>query len=117
MKQDFPDIFALATNPTAQVESYLLMHGESIVWNPVLRRDVFDWELSRVSDFMRRLYGSKVLGGLRIVVFGAQGKGMSSRSNLEQDFFMPTPQALGPCKEVWYNGTPLKVQFFIRTVA
>lgn len=63
LKLDFPDIFAIAAHPTARVESYLSSHGGSVVWNLVLR-NVFDWELSRVLDFMRRLYGSKVRVGI-----------------------------------------------------
>lgn len=33
------------------------------------------------------------------------------------DFFNTAPQASGPWKEVWYNGTPPRVQFFLWTLA
>lgn len=48
-KQDFPYVFGLVADPTIVVASNFLIQRGEIVWSSVLRRDLFDWEVSRVT--------------------------------------------------------------------
>lgn len=82
----------------------------------MLRRNVFDWELLRVSDFLRRLYWLKVCVGAEDRRIWQSGKGDEFSIKSCYDFFILTPQESRPWKEVWCNGTPPKVQFFMWTV-
>lgn len=49
LKMEFPDVFALAVDPHARVAADFSIQGGEIVWSPVLRCNLFDWEIPRVT--------------------------------------------------------------------
>lgn len=63
LKQDFPNVFAMASDLNAVVTSYLSTHGGEVVWMPSLKRGAFDWEIPRVTQFLTRLNDSQVYLG------------------------------------------------------
>lgn len=60
LKQDFPDMFRLAADPTAVVASNFSIQGNVIVWSPVLRPDLFHREISRVIYLLAHLQRSHI---------------------------------------------------------
>lgn len=62
LKKDFPNAFAMATDPKAVVASYFSTHGGEVVWMLALRQDAFDWELSRVTQLWLVTWVASLLG-------------------------------------------------------
>lgn len=117
LKEEFPDIYAMADNPTSIVASYMIIQREEVVRAPKLRRAAFDWEILRLTQLLNRLQGVRVnIGGLdrRVWRKGIEGA-FSVRSYY--DHVRGRGEVVGPWKMIWYNVVPLKVQFFVWTAA
>lgn len=93
------------------------MDGQGVVWHPIFRRAAFDREIPRLAQLLARLQNNKVHLGEedRRVWLGDPGGKFSVKAcyahfvNIEED--------QGPWGLVWYNTVPLKIRFFLWTVA
>lgn len=47
--------FAMASDPSSVVALYMSIQGEGVVWQPILRRGAFDWEIPWVTQLLERL--------------------------------------------------------------
>lgn len=52
LKYDFPDVFDLIVDPSSLVAANFTVCGREIVWNPTLRRNLYDWKILRVIEFL-----------------------------------------------------------------
>lgn len=55
LKLNFPGVFDLVGDPSSSVVANYSVSGGGIVWNLVLRRNLQDWEIPRMSEFLARL--------------------------------------------------------------
>lgn len=53
--QAFPSIYQLAINPHALVSDYFEIRNGKALWQPILRRLMFDWEVSPIASLLGRL--------------------------------------------------------------
>lgn len=63
MALDFLAIFSMAVDTNAVVTTYVSNAGGALVWQPILRRDAFDWEIPRVVQLLDRFQGKQVCSG------------------------------------------------------
>lgn len=59
----FLDLFAIIEDPYTIVSRCFSVEGNGVVWHPIFRRDVFDWETPRVVQFLSRLQDTWVYIG------------------------------------------------------
>lgn len=64
LKHDFPDLVNLAVDPSAMVAENMSVQSVEIVWNPVFRWNLFDWEIPQVINLLARLQASHINLGL-----------------------------------------------------
>lgn len=86
-----------------------------MIWNLPLRRNLFDWEVPRVIEFLAHLQDSHInldLEDRRVWKFSTGDK-FSVKSCYGH--VVRSRMVVGPWKEIWYNGIPSKVQFFMWT--
>lgn len=115
LKHDFPDLVDLVVDPIAMVVENMSFQNGEIVWNPIFRRNLFDWEIPRVIELLARPQATLIILGQedRRAWKPSKGNEFSVKScyrhvnRLRED--------VGFWKEVWYNGLPPKVQFFMWT--
>ncbi|XP_058070920.1 uncharacterized protein LOC131219954 [Magnolia sinica] len=60
LKRDFPNIFRLSTNQSIHVADCFSTTGCQIVWNPMCRRNLLDWEIDEYAALQRRIIGCKI---------------------------------------------------------
>lgn len=115
LKYDFPDLWELVVEPTCLVATNFLVCGREIVWNSALRRNMHDWEIPRVADFLARLQMGCLDPdqGDRQVWKVASGGEFSAKSCYGS--IAMTGQREGPWRDVWYDKVPPKIQFFMWT--
>ncbi|XP_035539054.1 uncharacterized protein LOC109012013 [Juglans regia] len=62
-KNDFPSLFQIARLQDASVADSLSFLSNSMHWSVDFVRNVNDWEVTVISDFLRRLYELKIVQG------------------------------------------------------
>lgn len=60
LKLVYPDVFTLAVEPTSVIASNFSILGGWTIWSLVLRRELFDWEIPRVTQLLDHLQGSHI---------------------------------------------------------
>lgn len=65
LKDIFPNVYLLAANRLAKVVDYMERSSNSVVWNPMLRRAAFDWEIPQICSLMETL-GNVILGANQV---------------------------------------------------
>lgn len=117
LREEFSDIFALASDLGSSVAAKMKIRGEDVVWNPNLRRNAYDWEIPKVVQLLQRLQGARILLGevdRRVCRKGVEGA-FSVRSCYEH--VVAVVEASGPWKVIWYSAVPLKAQFSLWTAS
>lgn len=115
LKQEFEDIYVLVVDPKALVATNVSGNGGAIVWNLALRRNLFNWEIPRVTELLARLQASHInltQEDRRVWKAASEGE-FSVRSCYVHVISSRT--YVGLWKEVWNHGLPPKVQFFMWT--
>lgn len=85
------------------------MHGEEVVWAPMLRRALFP----RVSQLLEKLQTLHIDRDLEDRRTWRVALGVDFSVKSYYGFIANHRMIMGP--EIWYNGIPLKVQFFMWT--
>lgn len=55
LRQAFPSVYLLASNLQAFVSNYLEIRNSKAIWHPILRRPMFDWEVSTIASLLGNL--------------------------------------------------------------
>lgn len=64
LKHNFSDLVDLVVDPLSLVAENMSVQSGEIVWNPVFRWNLFDWEIPWVIELLARLQASHVNPGL-----------------------------------------------------
>lgn len=106
LKQDFPYLFSMTIDPTSLVASNFSKNRGEVVWSPIFRRALFDWEISRVFQLLARLADKHIdqdLNDWRVWKYNL-GDVFSVKSCYG---YLPNPRMLlGPWRDVWFSRTP-----------
>lgn len=101
----------LAVDKKSRVAGNHSICGRETVWNPILRRHLHDWEITRVIELLARLQTMKVGHGSEDKrIWKAVSSGEFSVKSCYGHF-----DQYGQLIEVWYGGVPPKIQFFMWT--
>lgn len=65
LRLDFPDLFDLAIDPLSLVAANYSVNGGDIVWNPIFRKNLHDWEIPRVLELLIKLQAKHRSWGTR----------------------------------------------------
>lgn len=103
LKLEFLDIFAMAVDSDAVVASYMSVLGGEIVWKPILRRAVFNWEIPRVAQFLDRLQGSRIYMGEEDHRVWVEGPRDQFTVKVAYHHVANVADMPGPWNMLWYN--------------
>ncbi|XP_019055669.1 PREDICTED: uncharacterized protein LOC109115777 [Nelumbo nucifera] len=113
----FPQLFRCVVNQEATVAGYLSLIENSVTWSPLLRRNLFDWELEEFLELMSLMLNQKidVLGEDRWFWKWKPDGAFSVKSMADKLCSVGLSEF--PAGQIWNPLSPSKSNFLVWTMA
>uniref|UniRef100_A0A2N9HQK9 Reverse transcriptase zinc-binding domain-containing protein n=1 Tax=Fagus sylvatica TaxID=28930 RepID=A0A2N9HQK9_FAGSY len=113
----FPELFRLACDPNAMVDTHLRFHDATHVWDIEFYRPFQDWEVERGVSFMELLYSLPIRRGTMDSIWWQPSTKGIFEVRSYYSVLVQSSDTYFPWKRVWNSKVPSRVAFFIWTVA
>ncbi|XP_010248435.1 PREDICTED: uncharacterized protein LOC104591337 [Nelumbo nucifera] len=117
LASSFPHLFRCAVNQEATVADYLSLNENSVSWSPLLRRNLFDWELDDFLELMSLLLVQKIdVLGEDLWCWKWKPDGVFSVKSMA-DKLDNVGGSESPARQIWNPLSPSKANFLVWTMA